>query len=396
VTPLQPVDQAIILVDDRAVSASLEDAGGMPFLVRILHGAARSGVSDLLLLPVGEAQDALAAFDGGTFGEARCRVGPSPASLGSAGVLRHAAAELADRFYVLNGGRFFDIDLNALAFQPPACLGMLALRRADGDHGAGRVFVEAGPDFMAVIGLAGPESPGEASEWSDTGVCALSREALALAEDSQSLERDLLPALAKAGRLRAVGGTGYFIDMTQPGGPERARAELPEALRRPAVFFDRDGVLNHDLGYTYRPEDLRLIDGAAETIRRCNRSGRYVFVVTNQSGVARGLYTIEAVRAFHAAMQRQLRRAGAHIDGLYICPHHPEGTVDAYRRECECRKPGPGMLRQAIAEWPVDVEASVMIGDRPSDMAAAAACGIRGFQFGGGNLERFCEENSVI
>jgi D-glycero-D-manno-heptose 1,7-bisphosphate phosphatase len=362
VTPFLPIGQAVILVDGPAVSISLQDIGGAPFLAYPLRNAARAGVSELLVLASGPGTDGLAAFDGQSFGEARCRVLTAFEPLGPAGLLRHFSQELAGRFYLLHGDRYFDCDLNLLSPQPRESLAAAA---------------QAG-------GLV------------QTGTYALSRDALTLADDGQGVEDGILPALAASGRLSVVAGQGYFIDMRKPGALEAARNDLPEALRRPAVFFDRDGVLNHDLGYTHRAEDLRLMDGAVETIRRCNRANRYVFVVTNQSGVARGLYTLEAVQAFHAAMQQQLRSAGAHIDGLYICPHHPEGTVEAYRRECECRKPGSGMFRQALQEWPVDVAASVMIGDRPSDMAAAAACGIRGFQFAGGNLERFCEQHGVI
>jgi D-glycero-D-manno-heptose 1,7-bisphosphate phosphatase len=169
------------------------------------------------------------------------------------------------------------------------------------------------------------------------------------------------------------------------------RPIVPKSFYRPAVFLDRDGVLNHDTGYTHRIEDLRLIDGAVEAIRRCNRSNRYVFVVTNQSGVARGLYGLEDVQAFHDAIQQQLRRSGAHVDRFYVCPHHPEGAVDAYRIDCDCRKPRPGMILQALNEFPVHVGESILIGNEASDIAAAAACGIKGLLFEGGNLRAFCE-----
>jgi D-glycero-D-manno-heptose 1,7-bisphosphate phosphatase len=167
--------------------------------------------------------------------------------------------------------------------------------------------------------------------------------------------------------------------------------QFPKASYRPAVFFDRDGVLNHDTGYTYKVEDLRLIDGAVETIRRCNRSNRYVFVVTNQSGIARGLYGLQDVQAFHDAIQQRLRSERAHVDRFYVCPHHPEGAVDAYRIDCDCRKPRPGMILQALNEWPVRIGESIVIGNEPSDIAAAAACGIKGLLFEGDDLSAFCE-----
>jgi D,D-heptose 1,7-bisphosphate phosphatase len=395
VTQSRPIAQAVVLAPPQALSAMLADVRGRPFITQVLREAARAGVNDLLLLTASGADHGLLAFEGQSVGEARCRVLAAPDGLGSAGGLRHVASALDDCFYVLHGDRTFDFDLNTLVPLGPDCLGVIAVREAAAGETGRRVILNRSGAVASVTGFD-PSDDANTAKFIDSGVCALSREALGIAGDGRSLEHDLLPALAAAGRLSAVEGHGYFIDMSQPGSLEKACSDLPAALRRPAVFFDRDGVLNHDNGYTYRAEDLRLIDGVVETIRRCNRSNRYVFVVTNQSGVARGLYTIEAVRAFHAAMQQQLRRAGAHIDGLYICPHHPDGTVEAYSRACDCRKPNPGMLRQALAEWPIDAGASIMIGDRPSDIAAAAACGIRGFQFGGGNLERFCELHGVI
>jgi len=150
---------------------------------------------------------------------------------------------------------------------------------------------------------------------------------------------------------------------------------------RPAAFLDRDGTLNLDTGYVYRPQDLVWTRGAKAAVRLLNRAGYYVFVVTNQSGVARGLYTEADVNRLHAFMQEQFAAAGAHIDAFYFCPHHPDGTVKALTIACRCRKPGTGMLEQAAAEWPVDRARSIMIGDQDRDMAAAAAFGIRGVRF---------------
>ena len=389
----EPIEQAVILLDAEATMAALSEVNGGTFLAYVLQNVARVGVNVLLVLAMGKVDAGLSAFEGRRVGEARCRVMTAPGTMGSAAALRHIAAELADAFYVVPGACLFDFDLNALSLTSD-CLAAMATRKAVAGRSTSQPPTGRSADVKTGAGFA---EPGTDDRRIDTGYYAVARDALFLAGDrAASLEHDVIPEIAASGRLRRVASEGYFIDIGEDGAPGKARRELRDALRRPAVFFDRDGVLNHDTGYTHRPEDLRLIDGAVETIRRCNRARRYVFVVTNQSGVARGLYTMEAVRTFHAAMQRELRRAGAHIDGLYICPHHPDGTVDAYRQDCACRKPAPGMLRQALEEWPVDIAASVMIGDRPSDMQAAAACGIAGFQFGGGNLERFCEQHGVI
>lgn len=160
---------------------------------------------------------------------------------------------------------------------------------------------------------------------------------------------------------------------------------------RPAVFLDRDGVLNEDVGYVGSLDRFRWIEDAVAAVAVLREAGFLVFVVTNQSGVARGLYDEAAVHRVHAHIQQQLMASGSRIDAFRFCPHHPEGTVDRYRSRCDCRKPRPGMVLALIEEFAIDREASIMIGDKASDMAAAAAAGIAGRLFEGGSLLRFVE-----
>lgn len=150
---------------------------------------------------------------------------------------------------------------------------------------------------------------------------------------------------------------------------------------KPAAFLDRDGVLNVDRDYVHRIDQLTWIDGAAEAIKLLNNAGYLVIVVTNQSGVARGLYDEAAIGTLHAHMRDYLAARGARIDAFYYCPHHPQGKIERFAITCACRKPGTGMLEQAAADWPIDRARSFMIGDKDIDVAAAAAFGIRGAKF---------------
>jgi D-glycero-D-manno-heptose 1,7-bisphosphate phosphatase len=167
-------------------------------------------------------------------------------------------------------------------------------------------------------------------------------------------------------------------------------------MSRPAVFFDRDGVLNRDKGYTYRSEDIEWVDGAAKTIGYFNRKGFVVVVVTNQSGIARGYYTEQDVITLHNWMNVELKKRGAHIDSFYYCPHHPSGTVADLSRRCECRKPEPGMIKRAIAEWNIDPSRSFLVGDKESDILAAQAAGITGYLFTGDNIYQFLADIKKI
>jgi D-glycero-D-manno-heptose 1,7-bisphosphate phosphatase len=142
-----------------------------------------------------------------------------------------------------------------------------------------------------------------------------------------------------------------------------------------AVFLDRDGTINEEKDYLHRIEDFEFIPGASEAIRRLKKAGFLVIVVTNQSGVARGYYTLDDVKILHRYMLRELEAAGASVDGIYVCPHHPVEGVGEYLRECDCRKGRPGMLLRAAEEHGIDLSRSFMIGDKAADVEAGEAAG---------------------
>jgi D,D-heptose 1,7-bisphosphate phosphatase len=148
--------------------------------------------------------------------------------------------------------------------------------------------------------------------------------------------------------------------------------------RQAAVFLDRDGTINEEVGYLDRLENLRLIPGASEAIRRINAGGMKAVVVTNQSGVARGLYDEAFVKKTHARLRELLRREGAHLDGLYFCPHHPSEGRGEYLRPCDCRKPAPGLFLLAAEELRLDLSLSWMIGDTLKDIEAGVRAGTKG------------------
>ncbi len=151
---------------------------------------------------------------------------------------------------------------------------------------------------------------------------------------------------------------------------------MPELSHgRPAVFLDRDGTINVEKDYLHRSEDFAFIPGAPQAIRRLKAAGFLVIVVTNQSGVARGYFSLAAVEELHRHLQRQLALFGTGIDAFYSCPHHPQDGVGEYRIACTCRKGAPGMLLQAAAEHRIDLAASWMIGDKAADIEAGHSAG---------------------
>ncbi len=156
-----------------------------------------------------------------------------------------------------------------------------------------------------------------------------------------------------------------------------------------ALFFDRDGVLNEDVGYLCRYEDLRWIPGARELVGKMCSCGWLLFVVTNQSGVARGFYTEEDVKRLHETMDAEFRKFGGFITEYYYCPHLAGAPVSAYDVDCDCRKPKPGMITTAMKKYKLLPEDCILIGDSVRDIEAAEAAGIRGFLFKEDNLYDF-------
>ena len=153
-----------------------------------------------------------------------------------------------------------------------------------------------------------------------------------------------------------------------------------------AVFFDRDGTLNVDIAYLHRPEDFVWIEGAQEAIKYVNDKGYLAILVTNQSGVARGYYPEEDVKAVYAWMNRALAPKGAHLDALFYCPHHPQGKIPAYTQTCNCRKPATGMVDAACSQFGIDRTKSFFVGDSASDMECAVRAGLQGIKYTSGSL----------
>ena len=156
-----------------------------------------------------------------------------------------------------------------------------------------------------------------------------------------------------------------------------ARQNAPQGgpARKPAVFLDRDGTINEQMGYINHLSRFHLLPGVGQAIRTLNQFGLPVVVVTNQSGLARGYFPESLLDAVHAEMRRLLALDGARINGLYVCPHHPEAKEERYRLACACRKPKTGLLEQAAAEMGLDLRRSYVVGDRWSDLRCGAAVG---------------------
>jgi D-glycero-D-manno-heptose 1,7-bisphosphate phosphatase len=363
------------------VPKPLLNIAGRPFIEYLLDEASRHGFTDILLLAGYLSHQVVEHYHGRDWRGARITVLCEPEPMGTGGALRFALPHLSQRFLLANGDSFFDINLRALASPLPKGGMVMALRSLATDTRYGRVRMNGEQVVSFHASMEGGDGP------INGGVYCLDRRIVEQIPGGRiSLESEVFPEIARAGRICGRLFDEYFIDIGVLEDFARAQVELPMRVRRPAVFFDRDGVLNADTGYVHRKQDFVWLPGATEAIRFCNDHGVFVFVVTNQAGVAHGLYDERAIDKLHGWIGEELAVIGAHIDAFIHCPHHPEGKRAPYRAACRCRKPAPGMILDLLSRWSVDPTRSILVGDKQSDLDAGSAAGIESHLHESGNL----------
>lgn len=363
---------------------------GAPFLQLLIQEISRYGIDRFLLLAAYKAEQfrTFAGAVGPALGrEIVVEVAIEPDQAGTGGALFHARERLDEVFFLFNGDTLLDVPLDVLGrmLDDPRLIGTLALRHVSDASRYGVVDVEG--DAITCFGRR-PTS-GEPA-WINGGVAAFRRAFVDRLQPKGAFETLALPDLAREGALGGLKTHGFFIDIGVPDDFSRGQIAIPEYRRRPAVFFDRDGVINRDHGHVGQVERFEWMPGAQEAVAAVNARGCYAFMVTNQAGIAKGLYSEADFHLLTEHMRAGLAEAGGRFDDLRYCPYHPDGVEEAYRQASDWRKPAPGMLTDLMRFWPIDAARSVMIGDRASDLEAASAAGVQGRLFSGeGRLDDF-------
>jgi len=368
-----------------------------PFLDILLAEIGRQGFKKIVLLAAFESKQirdfASNSAAANRFG-LQISVLVEPERAGTGGALWHAKEILDEEFLLFNGDSWFDVllsDAITLLDEDRSAIGALMLREVSDGSRFGTVEV-SGQRITQFATRPDQEGPALVNG----GVYAFRRILIERLKPACSLENDILPSLASEGRLLGKKSTSFFLDIGVPESYATAQRTIPAQLRRPALFLDRDGVLNEDYGHVGSVDRFRWIPGARETVRRANEAGYYVFLVTNQAGIARGLYTETDYHALYRHICDELDQVGAHLDDMRYSPFHPEATLDQYQKNSDWRKPGPGMLLDLMNHWQVDAARSFMIGDNDTDMAAAATAGISGHLFRGNNLLDFALDQTPL
>jgi D,D-heptose 1,7-bisphosphate phosphatase len=368
----------------------LLDCADRPFLAWVLRELVRFGIEEVVLLAGYKSEqitDFCLAVPAFLPKPLSVKVSVEPTRAGTGGAVWYARDLLDDTFLLINGDSWIDTNLArflAMSAEVPDALGCILLKEMEDCSRYSTVELR-GNRVVRFHEKASSNSPGLIS----SGIYMFDKDMFSFLTPECSLEIDVLPRLAEKGLLYGQVFEGYFIDIGIPADYERAGEELPRRLMRPAVIFDRDGVLNEDAGWVGTIDRFNWIRGAKDALRHVNDMRLHAFVATNQAGVARGLYTEDDVESLHSHILRDLLCYGGTIDDLRFCPFHPTAAVEAYRRESSWRKPGPGMILDLLDRWGVDGRNCILVGNMETDLCAARNAGIAGRLYSSGNLLEF-------
>jgi D-glycero-alpha-D-manno-heptose 1-phosphate guanylyltransferase len=299
---------------------------------------------------------------------------PEDHPLLTGGAVRRALGKCSSEWvFVLNGDTWLDVDYSAMesaaARASQGVRAIIAVKRMRDFERYGTVDVNAKGALTAFH-----EKRPCADGLINAGVYLIRRDSLASMPDKFSLESDYFEKIVSEGAILAVECSGGFIDIGVPEDYSRAQDLFAPLVRKwKLAMFDRDGTINVDTGHLHEPEKLRFIDSTIMVMQRYARMPEYkIVVVTNQAGIAKGIYTEAEMRRFHRYMDERLGLLGCRVDAWYFCPHHPD-----YTGPCKCRKPEPGMLLAAMRDFDAEPADCVMYGDSDKDRLAAQAAGVR-------------------
>ncbi|MDR3356382.1 MAG: HAD-IIIA family hydrolase [Spirochaetaceae bacterium] len=366
--------------------------GGKPVILRQLECLLKNNISRIIIV-TGHLGHVIEGYfgDGSRF---NCDISyyREDTPLGSAGALGRIREELTDDFLLINGDIIFDVALSRFVDFHRARKALASLAVHPNSHPFDSALLETDAEARVVAWLNKEDPRKYYRNQVNAGLHILSKSLLEQASftgEKTDLDRDILKPAVSSGRIFAYRTPEYIKDMGTPERYRQVEADLRSGLvqkknlanRQRAVFVDRDGTITALDGFVTRPEQIVLKDDAAAAIRLVNESGFLAIVITNQPVIARGECTVEELDGIHRKMETDLGAAGAYVDDIFYCPHHPDrgfaGERPEYKIECECRKPKPGMILAAAKKYNIDLSESYMAGDSVKDALAGLRAGCR-------------------
>lgn len=362
--------------------------GGKSVLERQIETLKENGVEDFTIVTGYLADEIEQYFGGGEKLGVHITYYRETEPLGTAGALLRMSFE--DDFLLSGGDLVFDFDLSRMLAFHKQKNALATLFAHPNSHPYDSTLIVSDADGRVTGFLAKENKKPEYYEnLCNAGIQIISPALLAMCDKrgKADLDSDVITPAVVTGRIYAYRSAEYVRDMGTPERYARAERDLVAGTvragnmknKRPAVFLDRDGTINVFKGLISRPEQIELIDGAAQAIRRINEAGMPVVIITNQPVIARGDCTLEELRQIFNKLETLLGEEGAYLDAICFCPHHPDdgfpGERKEFKIECECRKPKPGMLLRAAEEMNLDLSRSYMVGDHAKDVEAGRRAG---------------------
>ena len=368
---------------------------GIPILEREIRSLAAQGFGDIILT-VGYLADKIINYfgDGGKFGT-KIDYFVEKTPLGNAGALFRLRDKIGDEpFFLLNADAAFDVDFKRMLEYHKQKDGLVTLFTHPNSHPYDSGLIIADKEGHVEQWLSKEDArPQWYENRVNAGLHVIDPKVLELSSKSLDLsskvdlDRQVLKPLCGTEQIFCYDSPEYVKDMGTPDRFSQVEADYKSGVvqsknlhnKQKAIFLDRDGTINKYVGFLRNIDDFELIDGAAEAIKLINQSGYLAIVVTNQPVIARGEVTWEQLNEIHRKMETLLGKEGAYIDGIYICPHHPDkgfaGERPEYKIVCNCRKPKPGLLLKAATDFNIDLAHSFMIGDDNRDVEAGNNAG---------------------
>ena len=298
------------------------------------------------------------------FVKIKCLIEKKP--MDTAGALNLVKKKIKDDFILINGDTYLDINnINDLKIEANKRnkIGCLVLIKSNKKNiKFNNLFIDKNHNVIKKA----------RSKYINAGIYYFKKQIFKFIENKKtSIENTILPNFIQKKMITGIKLNNFFLDIGTPIDLKKAKMELIKHLKKPSIFLDRDGVINHDKGYTHKFKDFKFRKNVLNFFDKVSKKNRYIFIITNQGGIAKNKYTLKDFEKLHKKIKKYLASKNIFINDIEFCPHHPKGIIKKYSIKCKCRKPSNMMLKNIEKKWLINKQKSFFIGDQLKDKLAA-------------------------